>query len=86
MKANDYVVLCRAVEEGIAYGLSRAEKHVDHPPREYQQECLELAIINAICEVFTFPDSTLLLDETDLLDEEASLDELASDGLDLDRY
>jgi len=56
MKVNVYVVLCRALEEGIAVGWSRAHKHTDKPTEEAVKNDIENEVLNAICEFFKFED------------------------------
>lgn len=53
---NAYKILARCVEEGVAYGYNRAHKHVDNPTGAQLCEAIESAVLNAICEYFTFPD------------------------------
>mgnify|MGYP001571359418 FL=1 len=55
MKANEYQVLVRAVEEGIGYGWMRAHKHVDDPDEHAIKDAITDAVINSICEWFSFP-------------------------------
>jgi hypothetical protein len=43
MKVRTYPVLCRAVEEGVAYGWQRAHKHIDTPDAETIEEQIFLA-------------------------------------------
>jgi hypothetical protein len=56
MRANDYVILSRAVEEGARCGWRRAHKHGDGSPpsEEMVVEHVEREVMNAICEVFQF--------------------------------
>ncbi len=37
IKVRAYPVLCRAVEEGVAYGWRRAHKHIDTPDAETER-------------------------------------------------
>lgn len=57
-KIDTYAVLMRAVEEGIAYGLNRADKHADDPltipQRQRIEHQLNVAISNALCDVVKF--------------------------------
>lgn len=54
MRVKIYPVLQQAIQEGVAYGWSRAHKHVDKPTKESIQEHIEEAVLNAICEWFEF--------------------------------
>lgn len=56
MLVNTYAVLSDCVEAGVAYGVRRAFKHTDTPSQEAIAEEVEQAVLNAICEKFTFPD------------------------------
>lgn len=59
MQVNVFTVLSRAVEEGTIYGWRRAHKYEENPSEE--RICSEIgeAVINAICEVFNFPDPNI---------------------------
>lgn len=59
MRAKDYDVLTRAIEEGCSYGVRRAYKHNDAPSQEEIAAAVETAVISAICEVFEFDHSEL---------------------------
>ncbi len=54
MKANEFAILTRAVEEGIEAGWHRAHKHTDTPTDEAMKHALHDAVMNEICEVFHF--------------------------------
>jgi len=56
MKPNSYRVLDRAVEEGVEYGWNRAYKYTDTPGPDTIKEQIMIAVMNAICEYFTFDD------------------------------
>jgi hypothetical protein len=63
MKANDYLVLRHALEEGCAYGVHRYYKHRDGGPdsaemREMADEICE-HVLNSVCEWFNFEDTSL---------------------------
>ena len=58
MKTRIYYVLSRAVEEGISYGWQRAHKHTDKPDEAHILDQIEQAIMNAICETFSFDDES----------------------------
>ena len=57
MRAREYDVLSRAVEEGVRLGWQHAHKHDDQPSAEAIQERIEQDVLNAICEWFTFDDT-----------------------------
>lgn len=59
MKPKTYQVLAMAVEEGVAYGVSRAYKHSDNPSHEYMTNCISDAVLNSICEWFDLDDDTM---------------------------
>ena len=48
-----------AVEEGVAYGVSRAYKHSDNPTHEYMTNCISDAVLNSICEWFDLDDDSM---------------------------
>jgi hypothetical protein len=54
MRPNDYKVLCMAIEEGIAYGYTRAFKHTDTPSEEVIKIAMEESVLSSICEWFDF--------------------------------
>jgi hypothetical protein len=54
MRAKEYDVLTRAVEEGVAYGWNRAYKHTTKPDPDQAREEIYQAVVNSICEVFDF--------------------------------
>lgn len=54
MKANDYAILTRCVEEGVAHGWRRAHKHTDKPEKEHLLTAIENAILSEISEYFYF--------------------------------
>lgn len=61
MKANEYRVLERAVEEGLQYAITRAFKY-ESKPRLSEEKLREKVddmvqnIMGTICEWFEFPD------------------------------
>jgi len=59
LQVDVYNVVARAVEEGVAYGLRRAYKHVDDPSQESIAEHVEREVLNALCEVIRFPEEGL---------------------------
>ena len=58
MKSDYYKLISRAVEEGITFGLNRAYKHTPTPKRETIDDSIHQEIMNALCEVFKFSDSS----------------------------
>lgn len=54
VRVNLYAIVCRAVEEGVAYGIQRAYKYADRPTREAVEEHVEREVLNALCEVLDF--------------------------------
>jgi len=56
MKIRGYLVLRRAVEEGVAYGWRRAHKHADSPDEETIKDEIITAVLNEVCEYFNFED------------------------------
>jgi hypothetical protein len=54
VRINAYVVIQRAVEEGIAYGYMRAHKHTDSPSEDIIKTDIENAVMNEICDVLIF--------------------------------
>ena len=56
MSVRVYPVLCRAVEEGVVYGWQRAHKHLDAPAEHLIKDHIIAAVLNEICEYFSFED------------------------------
>jgi len=54
MNVRAYPVLCRAVEEGVAYGWRRAYKHLDTPDEHVIKDHIITAVLNEVCEYFSF--------------------------------
>jgi hypothetical protein len=52
MKAKEYPVLARAVEDGVADGYRRAHKHTGNPVPGTVINEIEQAVLGAICAVF----------------------------------
>ena len=57
MKVRAYPVLCRAIEDGVAYGWRRAHKHLDAPDAQAIEEQIVTAVVNEICQYFDFDDT-----------------------------
>ena len=56
MKANEYLVLSEAVEEGVSYGYQRAFKYSDNPTPDAIQAAIVDAVMSQVCEYFFFED------------------------------
>lgn len=54
LRVKAYVVMCEAVEQGVACGMRRAHKHTDAPTSDDIERCVSDEVMNAICEVFDF--------------------------------
>jgi hypothetical protein len=54
VRVKAYDLLRECVENGIAYGWNRARKHVDDPDPETVKGEIEAAVMNEICEWFSF--------------------------------
>lgn len=54
MRFNEYTIISRAVEEGVAYGLTRAFKHTDNPTIEQTRETIVNAVLAALTEIAYF--------------------------------
>jgi hypothetical protein len=54
VRINAYIVLCRAIEEGVAVGWRQAHKHTADPTGEALRDAMENEVLNALCEVFEF--------------------------------
>lgn len=53
-RANWYVLLTRAVEEGVARGYNQAHKHTSKPEESLFKNTIVEAIILEICEIINF--------------------------------
>ena len=56
MKAKEYTLLARCVEEGIAGGYAKAHKHEDDPTAENIRAKIYDYVMLEICEYFKFED------------------------------
>lgn len=59
MKVKTYVILERAIEEGIVLGWNRAHKHTDKPSEGHLRDEILKAVMGSIDEVFDFSDETM---------------------------
>lgn len=61
MKANEYNLIERCIEDGIRRGINRAHKHLidsEIPSRELLEQRIHESIMLEICEWFDFSDIT----------------------------
>ena len=58
MRARDYTIMQRAVEEGVAAGWRRAHKHTDRPGEDAVCSAIWSAVTDAISEVFDFDETS----------------------------
>lgn len=58
MQANEYMVLERAIDEGVEYGFMFAYKHNPAPSEDDMREAVKAAVLNSVCEWFTFKEAT----------------------------
>lgn len=63
MQPKSYVILQRAIDEGVERGWNRAHKYVDDPTEETIREAIAEAVIGNICEVFSFTKGELGIEE-----------------------
>ncbi len=56
MSIRAYPVLCRAVEEGVAYGWRRAHKHTQMPDAQAIEAEIVNAVLIEVCQYFDFDD------------------------------
>jgi hypothetical protein len=54
MKAKEYDLLDRCVENGVALGYRRAHKHTEKPEEDDLFEQIRQAVMGEICEWFDF--------------------------------
>ena len=59
MTVRAYPVLCRAIEEGVAYGWRRAHKHTDAPDVAAIEEQIVTGVLNEISLYFDFSDDVV---------------------------
>lgn len=56
LRPKTYTILVDAVENGVRYGMNRAYKHSDDPPKDHIAQEVETAVINEILEWFMIDD------------------------------
>ena len=54
MKAKEFEVLEMAIDRGVDDGFVRAYKHNDAPDEQYMRDAVKAAVMDAICEWFSF--------------------------------
>lgn len=63
MQPKSYVILQRAIDEGVERGWNCAHKYVDNPTENAIREAITEAVMGNICEVFSFTKSDLGIEE-----------------------
>ena len=58
LQIKTYIIVERAVEEGIAYGLKRARKHHENPSQDHIAIEIEKAVMFSLSEVIDFKGQT----------------------------
>lgn len=53
-----YILIERAIEEGIEYGYKKAHKHWDDPDEETLKECILTAIMLQLDEIMNFEEDS----------------------------
>ena len=56
MRPRIYPILCRCVEDGVAYGWNRAHKHTDKPSPDDTKDAVVQSVLSELCEAFAFDD------------------------------
>lgn len=54
LKFKAYDLICRAIEEGVAFGVNRAFKHTDNPDRDEVIDNTVREVMNALCDIIDF--------------------------------
>ena len=67
LKPKTYVVLDRAIADGVAYGITAAYKHTDKPTTQQIQSHVYTAVMHEMFEWFDIVDVNHLQDDTDVL-------------------
>ena len=57
MRAKEYRLIEQCVENGVEYGYNRAHKHTDTPTKDGLCEAIYRAVLDEICEAFTFAEN-----------------------------
>jgi hypothetical protein len=56
MKPREYLLMLDCVERGVSLGLQRSRKHTDTPSDDHIKATIQEAVMNEICEYWTFED------------------------------
>lgn len=56
MKAKEFELISKCIEDGVEYGISRAYKYNESPSRKDLSEEIQRALLNEICEWWHFED------------------------------
>lgn len=54
MKPKWYMLIARAVEEGVLEGMRLAHKHTESPTRDALQDAIEIGVMNKLNEIIHF--------------------------------
>jgi hypothetical protein len=52
MRAKEFALMSRCVEDGVAYGYQRAHKYTEKPTEEEIRQAIYDAVLNEICDCF----------------------------------
>lgn len=56
LRLRAYTIVTNAVSYAIEAGIRRARKHTEQPQDSHIAECVEIAVIGALCDVIDFGD------------------------------
>lgn len=59
MQPKSFIILRRAIDEGVDKGWNLAHKYVNNPTENAIREAIVEGVIGNICEVFSFTNSDL---------------------------
>lgn len=63
MKLKTYLIISRAIEEGVQYGVNRSFKHTDKPEVSHIIDTVHNSVMNSLCEIIEFDDEEVELEE-----------------------
>lgn len=56
LKLKAYIIISKAIEDGIAMGFSRAHKHTNTPNSTDIHEAVLAAVMSELCDIIDFGD------------------------------